>query len=76
VFLVFFLADTDGGRRRLHNEWNDFAADILQQSLTEMIKEANKKRIASISGKLVNRQHFKLLPFCWLARWQRISSIT
>ena len=63
---MFLLADTDGGRRRLHNERSDFAGDILRQCLREMIKEANRKRIASISGKLVNRQRFKLSPFCWL----------
>ena len=51
------LADTDGGRRRLYNERSDIAADILRQSLREMIKEANKKRIASISGKLVLNQN-------------------
>ena len=43
------------------------AADILRQTFREMIREASKKRIASISGKLVNRQRFKLSPFCWLA---------
>ena len=42
---MVLLADTDGGRRRLHNERSDFAADILRQSLREMIKEANKKEL-------------------------------
>ena len=43
-FSVFLMADTGGGCRRIHNERSDFAADILQQSLREMIKEANKKK--------------------------------
>ena len=42
--LVFLLANTGGGCRRIHNERSDFAANILRQSFREMTMEVNKKK--------------------------------
>ena len=42
---MFFLADTDGGCRRLHNERSDIAADMQRESCREMIKATNKKEL-------------------------------
>ena len=39
------MAVTGGGCRRIDNERNDFAADILRKSFREMTKEVNKKEL-------------------------------
>ena len=42
--LVFLLANTGGGCRRIHNERSDFAADILRQSFREGTEQKKELR--------------------------------